>query len=34
VPLIRASLMRTMSVIPFLSTFGGSGMLPTSAIPG
>ena len=34
VPLMRASLMRTMSVMPFFSTLGGSGMLPTSAMPG
>jgi hypothetical protein len=31
---MRASLMRTMSVMPLRSTLGGSGMLPTSAMPG
>ena len=31
---MRASLMRTMSVMPFLSTLGGKGILPTSAMPG
>ena len=34
VPLMRASEMRTMSVMPLRSTLGGSGMLPTSAMPG
>ena len=34
VPLMRASEMRTMSRTPFFSTFGGSPMLPTSAMPG
>ncbi len=34
VPLIRASLMRTMSLTPFSSSFVGSGMLPTSGMPG
>jgi len=34
VPLIRASEMRTMSVTPFFRSFGGSGMLPTSACRG
>jgi hypothetical protein len=31
---MRASDTRTMSVTPFFSSLGGSGMLPTSAIPG
>jgi len=31
---MRASLMRTMSVMPFFRIFSGSGMLPTSAMPG
>jgi hypothetical protein len=31
---MRASEMRTMSVMPLRNTFGGSGMLPTSAMPG
>ena len=34
VPLMRASEIRTMSVMPLRSTFGGSGMLPASAMPG
>jgi DNA-directed RNA polymerase subunit beta len=34
VPLIRPSEIRTMSVMPRRSSFGGSGMLPTSGIPG
>ena len=34
VPLMRASLMRTMSRTPCSSSFCGSGMLPTSGMPG
>jgi hypothetical protein len=34
VPLMRASEMRTMSVIPRFSSFEGKLILPTSAIPG
>ena len=34
VPLIRASLIRTMSRTPFSSSLRGNGMLPTSGIPG
>ena len=34
VPLMRASEMRTMSVMPLRRIFGGSAMLPTSAMPG
>ena len=31
---MRASEIRTMSVTPFFRSLGGSGMLPTSAMPG
>jgi hypothetical protein len=31
---MRASEMRTRSVTPRFNSFGGSGMLPTSAMPG
>ena len=34
VPDIRASDIRTISVMPFLRIFGGRPILPTSAIPG
>ena len=34
VPLIRASLMRTMSRTPFSNSLRGNGMFPTSGIPG
>jgi hypothetical protein len=34
VPLIRASLMRTMSRTPAASSLAGSGRLPTSGMPG
>jgi hypothetical protein len=34
VPLMRASLMRTMSFTPFSRILRGSGMLPTSGMPG
>ena len=34
VPVMRASEMRTMSVMPFFSSLAGSAKLPTSGKPG